>query len=124
MTHSLSFFLKRLPLHIGRALLGCLLLFGLSAQAGNGFRVPAVPLVTSDPYLSIWSEPHNLHGDVTRHWTHREHALVSLIRVHGKVYRLMGSAPKDAGVLDQTSVSILPTRRRQRSNPWLSDFIL
>jgi hypothetical protein len=69
-----------------------------------------VPLVTSDPYLSIWSEADHLNDDVTRHWTHREHSLVSLIRIDGKVYRLMGNDPKEVPPFPQTSVSVLPTR--------------
>ena len=59
------------------------------------FRPPAVPLVTSDPYLSIWSEADHLNDNNTRHWTHREQSLVSLIRVDGVAYRLMGNDPAD-----------------------------
>jgi hypothetical protein len=81
---------------------------GLSAE--TPFRPPAVPLVTSDPYLSIWSEADQLNGDVTKHWTHREHSLVSLIRIDGKTYRLMGKEPSDAPPFPQTSVAVLPTR--------------
>lgn len=86
-------------------------LFGGSASAADKrFRPPAVPLITSDPYLSIWSEADHLNDDVTRHWTHREHSLISLIRVDGKVYRLMGKEPKDTAPFPQTEVQVLPTR--------------
>ena len=74
------------------------------------FRPPAVPLVTSDPYLSIWSEADHLTDDVTRHWTHREHPLVSLLRVDGKAFRLMGVSPGSVPALPQTGLQVTPTR--------------
>ncbi len=83
---------------------------GWAADAGTQFRPPAVPLVTFDPYLSIWSEADRLTDQNTRHWTHHEHALASLIRVDGKTYRLMGADPKDAPPFTQLSVRVLPTR--------------
>jgi Domain of unknown function (DUF4965)/Domain of unknown function (DUF5127)/Domain of unknown function (DUF1793)/Domain of unknown function (DUF4964) len=51
-----------------------------------------------------------LTDDTTRHWTRREHPLVSLIRIDGKAYRLMGTQPKDAPAMKQVGVRVLPTR--------------
>lgn len=51
---------------------------------------PAIPLITIDPYTSIWSFGGTLNADPTRHWTGRSHALNGLIRVDGRVYRFMG----------------------------------
>jgi hypothetical protein len=74
------------------------------------FRPPAVPLVTSDPYLSIWSEADHLTDDVTRHWTHRPHALISLIRVDGATERLMGNEPTNVPAMPQVGLEVTPTR--------------
>ena len=82
----------------------------VQAQIEAPFRPPAIPLVTSDPYLSIWSEADRLTDDVTRHWTHHEHPLVSLIRIDRQAFRLMGSNPSSVPALPQTGVQVTPTR--------------
>jgi hypothetical protein len=69
-----------------------------------------VPLVTSDPYLSIWCEADRLTDAATRHWTHREHSLVSLIRVDGLTSRLMGNDPAELPAFPQRGVLVTPTR--------------
>src|SRR5215469_11199038 len=79
------------------------------AVAGD-FRPPAVPLVTYNPFLSIWSESDHLNGSTTKHWTRHNNSLVSLIRIDGKTYRLMGAEPKSVPPLEQKSVEVLPTR--------------
>ncbi|HTB83675.1 MAG TPA: DUF4965 domain-containing protein [Candidatus Sulfotelmatobacter sp.] len=88
-----------------------LLLAGTStATHAETLRPPAVPLVTFDPYLSVWSDTDTLTERNTIHWTHRDHSLVSLIRVDGKTYRLMGAEPKGVPAFNQVSLQVLPTR--------------
>jgi hypothetical protein len=81
-----------------------------TAAEAQKYRPPAVPLVVHNPFLSIWSEADNLTDDVTRHWTHKQASLNSIIRIDGQSYHLMGVEPRDVTSLPQVSVEVLPTR--------------
>jgi len=80
------------------------------ASVGQSFRPPAVPLVTFDPYLSIWSCADHLTDRNTQHWTKQEQSLISLIRVDGKAFRLMGNDPATVPALPQVNLTVTPTR--------------
>src|SRR5579871_3366326 len=78
---------------------------------GLAQRPPAVPLVSSDPYFSIWSMADQLNAETTRHWTGTTQSLASLIRVDGKTFRLMGSERNDPlPSAPQRSLEVTPTQ--------------
>lgn len=78
------------------------------------FRPPAVPLVTHDPYFSVWSTRDRLGEDWSRHWTGAIHAMCGMARIDGKPFRFLGAAPQGIPELPQTSVQVLPTRTLYR----------
>lgn len=56
-------------------------------------KAPAYPLVTHDPYFSIWSTTDKLNESTTTHWTGAEHSLLGLISVDGIIYKFLGASP-------------------------------
>ena len=79
-------------------------------SASPHLRPPSVPLITCDPYFSIWSNGDFLAHTPTVHWTGRPHRLTSLVRIDGNVYRIMGQEPRNVPALTQTALSVFPTR--------------
>jgi len=68
-------------------------------------RAPAVPLITVDPYFSIWSQDTTLNFDSARHWTGSVMNLFGCVAIDGKKYSLFG-LDKNTPKLDQTSLEI------------------
>lgn len=68
-------------------------------------RLPSVPLLTNDPFFSIWSPFNKLTDGSTRHWTDAEKPLEGYLRVDGTVYQFMG--PKEKNELNP----IVPSAR-------------
>ena len=90
-------------------ILVAVMLFATCAGAQTA-RPPAVPLVTHDPYFSIWSMSDHLNDGPTRHWTGKAQRLTGLVRIDGNVFRWMGDAPRSVAALPQTGLNVTPTR--------------
>ncbi|PYX50301.1 MAG: hypothetical protein DMG76_35045 [Acidobacteria bacterium] len=77
-------------------------------------RVPAVPLLTHDPYLSVWSMNDKLTDGQTRHWTGTVQPLIGLLRIDGKSFRWMGTWPQSIPSIGQTALEVTSTRTTYR----------
>nr|MBA4140450.1 DUF4965 domain-containing protein [Segetibacter sp.] len=61
---------------------------------GQVNKAPAYPLITHDPYFSIWSFTDTINTSTTKHWTGADQSLLAMIKVDGKLYRLLGNEEK------------------------------
>ncbi len=80
------------------------------AQEPTPLRPPATPLVTHDPYFSIWSDVDKLTDETTRHWTGAPQPLNGVVRVDGKNYRFLGRFGHGLPALEETHQEVTPTR--------------
>ena len=53
-------------------------------------RAPMIPLITVDPYFSVWSPDEKLNVAAAQHWTQASNTLIGSVTVDGKEYSFVG----------------------------------
>ncbi len=89
-----------------------LVLLSASSLRAQIVRPPATPLITHNPYFSIWSETDDLTASNTTHWTGKPQPIAGLVRIDGHAMRFMGRNPDDVPPMRQTGHSVSPTHTR------------
>ncbi len=69
-------------------------------------RAPAVPLITIDPFFSVWSCADRLNQKATCHWTGHTNTLNGYLTVDGALYRFMGGEEAGGIPMQQTAMDI------------------
>lgn len=55
-------------------------------------RPPAIPLITIDPYFSVWSSADCLTDSTTEHWTGSPNTLLGTVTVDGETFGFLGKS--------------------------------
>lgn len=66
-------------------------------------RPPAIPLITVDPYFSVWSPCDKLYEKDTVHWTDKNNTINGFVTVDGETLRFMGEKERYEPVIEQTA---------------------
>ena len=75
-------------------------------------RPPSVPLITVDPYFSVWSAADKLTDNVPVHWTGKPNTMRGVVMIDGESYRFMGTGEAPAMKQTYLDVSAMSTEYR------------
>lgn len=68
-------------------------------------RAPAVPLITVDPYFTVWSPDCNLNHAKTEHWSGKGNSIIGTVETDGENQLFLGYH-RDIKKIEQTSLDI------------------
>ena len=72
-------------------------------------RPSAIPLITIDPYFSVWTTE-EINEKFPYHWTGARNAMLGIVNIDGTDYRFMGSGIRDGKIkeekLDVVSINV------------------
>ena len=66
-------------------------------------RAPAYPLITIDPFFSVWSQADRLTDETTVHWTGRPNTINGIATIDGIDYRFIGNTDASIPAMKQIS---------------------
>ncbi len=64
-------------------------------------RPPSIPLITVDPFFSVWSATDKLYDSETVHWTGKPNPIKGTVNIDGRDFRFMGNG--DEEIIKQTA---------------------
>ena len=69
-------------------------------------RCPAIPLITVDPYFSVWAQANTLNDrrEPIIHWTGASNTMLGTVTVDGAVYRFLGKG--DLPIIPQVDLDV------------------
>ena len=68
-------------------------------------RAPSIPLITVDPYFSVWSPSENINYKEAQHWTGAKNDLRGFVVIDGEEYSFLGYF-RNAKKIKQTALEI------------------
>ena len=72
-------------------------------------RLPAIPIITFDPYISIWMPADTLTETDTAHWCGQPLPVRGSMEVDGRLYRFLGAGEGEKALLKELKVTPLTT---------------
>lgn len=68
-------------------------------------RAPSIPLITTDPYFTVWSPCEVINYETTQHWTGKNNSIIGTAIIDGEKFTFLGYN-RDYSKMDQVSLDI------------------